>query len=99
MQDAWISPSGRIHHVPDYGHCKKAVELGDETGGRRLEREGWAHCSLGSIVILRNPTQAQIDALYDFVDSWVDAAMNNPACAYRARDYQEELMIVISRCE
>lgn len=76
---AWISPEGKFHAVPECGHERYARaeifqldEKADEfafwqhPGGIKLEREGWLHVSYGSIRHEVNPTQRQIDTLFDF---------------------------------
>lgn len=95
MQDAWIDRNGTRHPVPDYGHCEKALELGDPSGGRNLEDRGWAHCSLGNIYIFRAPSQAQLDALFDFVDAWQDAADADLMARVRAARYAAALEAVL----
>lgn len=92
--DAWIAPDGKIHPVDDYGHCAKARELGDETGGVMLEMGGYIHCSLGRIMFYGRINRAQINALFDFVDEWERQSMTSDAKA-RAIRYRENFHQII----
>lgn len=62
---AWIEPNGRFHFVEDCSHFLTALTLGDETGGRQLERSGWVHFSFTGVHHNLELTQAQIDTLFD----------------------------------
>jgi hypothetical protein len=70
----WISPAGKVTFVGGKAgdsHCEVARTLGDATAGRELEEKGWLHVSYSSIYRgYRDgrdlePTQAQLDALWD----------------------------------
>jgi hypothetical protein len=72
-QSCWISPEGKVTFAQGALHSTIAREvLGDETGGRDLERAGYVHVSWTSVYGgyspergVMEPTQAQLDALFD----------------------------------
>ena len=93
--DAWIDPAGRVYPVHYAGHCRAAMEhLGDETGGERLERDGWAHVS-GGRVMVRRIRQRQIDALWAIINAYMLAqslgVLDRWHCEIRATMLEEEL--------
>ncbi len=60
---AWIDPEGNVYHVPECKHWKVAELLGSRMD--TLEAKGWMHLSYGNIYSGgREPTQAQLDALF-----------------------------------
>lgn len=72
----WIAPNGKVHFVgEDASHSIIARILGDQNGGAELEGKGYLHVSYSSIMPgydVRTqreiePTQAQLDALFDIV--------------------------------
>lgn len=62
----WLAPDGTSSHVGG-SHVRVAAELGDETGGRELEKKGYLHVSGGYVSAGKDmePTQAQLDTLFD----------------------------------
>lgn len=69
-RNAWMSTDGTLYLVDDYGHCDAAIDhLNDETGGDRLEEDGWLHISVNRHLYIScsHPrfTQRQLDVLWD----------------------------------
>lgn len=72
-QSCWIAPDGKVTFVENgESHVRTADALGDETGGSKLEDEGYLHISYASIYTGYTvaegrpipPTQAQVDAVF-----------------------------------
>lgn len=82
--DAWIEPDGTFHWVSGWGHNQAAHLLGDETGGRQLESEGWVHLSAGiPAVQTRKVTQAQVDTLFEVLKAYRQKAESGAGFGYQ----------------
>jgi hypothetical protein len=78
----WLSPEGRYFPCPDFQHLAIAdriaaqlrIRVGAGGAGAALERRGWLHINDNGHVIDDddvldvNPTQAQLDALFDLAE-------------------------------
>lgn len=78
----WLSPEGRYFPCPDFQHLAIAdriaaqlrIRVGAGGAGAALERRGWLHINDnghlidGDDVLDVNPTQAQLDALFDLAE-------------------------------
>jgi hypothetical protein len=96
----WISPAGKVTFVNEGSHCSVARDLGDERAGRGLEEKGYLHVSYSSVMKgwgsgndgrEIDPTQAQLDALWD-ISVRVEKALNDSEdyCVRRYRKFIED---------
>lgn len=74
--DGWIDPNGAYWPVPKQGHFKFAMwyytSRREDHGAdpvANLEKRGWVHISSGTVIIRKEPTNRQKDAIYDWMKS------------------------------
>lgn len=81
----WLAPDGKASFLglADRGsHCGVATALGDETGGRELDKQGYVHVSGGGPFMGDpdgKPTQAQLDTLFDVQQELIRQERHGPA--------------------
>lgn len=83
VDSAWIAPDGTVTFCDDISHCTAAKKLGDETGGWKLDEDGWLHLSYGDAWVYKGePTQAQLDTLGDIAVELAKAHPGNRSAEY-----------------
>ena len=70
----WVSPEGRFYPCRSYEHTTSAFRLGDSTGGRGLEDDGWVHIYASGEFYIDNEhrgriSQATLDTIFDIQEA------------------------------